>query len=259
MGISTQSKLLKSILVVDDDADSLKLYSHLLKAKTRAHIVSVRHPTEALHLAFTHLFDIILIDVTINYNGTPLGGMELYNSLVARYGDASLIAYSRFITDDLFKQYGFNFNFVDSGTDSISFVLAARTKMLSLRKKQTCFVAMPFDKKYRDLYDVLRGAIESCDYSCIRVDKQQFTSSIVDKIFDDIKNAKLIVFVADGQNPNVFYEGGYALAHKKEIITVTEAYEDLPFDIRDRNTIAYAGNLRRLKTQLNEKLRNLTL
>jgi CheY-like chemotaxis protein len=259
---SANKGTLNSILLVDDEPGSLKLYSHLLKeelakAGTVANIVSVRHPTEALRLANDHLFDVILIDITINYNGTPFGGMELYNSLLARYGDASLIAYSQLVTDDLLKQYGHHFNFIERGNDHMAFAEALHAKMLLLREKQSCFVAMPFDKKYDDVFEVIQAAVGHSAYRCVRVDKQVFTESIVAKIFEEIENAKLIIFLATGHNPNVFYESGYALALKKEIITIAEKYRDLPFDIRDRNAITHGKNMKLLTAKLEGKLRNL--
>src|SRR4051812_26405191 len=103
--ISQKIKSLNSILLVDDDEDSLELYSHLLRERIEANIITTKYPSSAFILAHSHFFDLILIDVTINFNGTPFGGLELYKNLIGRYGDSSLVAYSQYITDDLLKQY----------------------------------------------------------------------------------------------------------------------------------------------------------
>jgi len=67
-----------------------------------------------------------------------------------------------------------------------------------------------------------------------------------------------MVFVATDQNPNVFYEAGFAVALRKEVITVTDHFDHLPFDIRDRNTIAYGNDLTLLGETLTAKLVALT-
>src|ERR1051326_4661711 len=139
-------RFIESVLLVDDDEDSLELYAHLLKERIKAEIVTTRYPSKALKLSADHLFDLVVIDVTIDYNGTPFGGLELYKSLMRKYGNSSLIAYSQYITDELLKQYDYDFNFIERGTNPIKFIDKLVPMMDSLRKKQVCFVAMPFAK-----------------------------------------------------------------------------------------------------------------
>jgi CheY-like chemotaxis protein len=252
------AKSLNSILIVDDDGDSLELYSHLLMEKIKTNIQTSKYPSAALKVAHNHFFDIILIDVTMNYNGTPFGGLELYKSLLGRYGDSSLIAYSQFITDDLLRQYEYNFNFIEKGTNSVKFIDMALELMLSLRKRQRCFVAMPFEKKYDQIFQAIKDCVERASYRCVRVDQEYFTKSIIEKVLLEIGNSKLITFLATDQNPNAFYECGYAVALNKEIITLTDFYKHLPFDIRDRNAIAYGTDLKKLKSDLYNKLLKIT-
>lgn len=101
--------------------------------------------------------------------------------------------------------------------------------------------------------------LESAGYKSVRVDQQHFTRSIVEKIFDQIHNAKLVVFVATNKNPNAFYECGYAVALEKEVVTLTDLHKNLPFDIRDRNAIAYGKSLARLTSELKTRLSSLTI
>lgn len=131
--------------------------------------------------------------------------------------------------------------------------------MDSLRKRQSCFIAMPFDKKYDQIFYTIVACVKLASYRCIRIDQQHFTESIIEKILVEIRNAKLLVFLATDQNSNTFYECGYAVALNKEIITLTDTYKNLPFDIRDRNSIAYGKDLKKLKSELMDKLYNLTL
>ena len=247
-----------SILLVDDDQESIDLYSGLLRTKGKAHVMCTKFPSVAIKWANKYFFDIILIDVTINYHDTHFGGLEVYKSLKGRYGDSSLIVYSQFITDDLLRRYDYEFNFIEKKEDPNKFIDEVLKLMNSLRKRQSCFVAMSFNSEYRDVFSVIKKSINGTLYKCIRIDQQQFTKPIVEKIFTEIENAKLIIFLATGKNPNAFYECGYAVALNKEIITLTDFYENLPFDIKDRNAIAYGKDFQKLEKSINKKLINLT-
>ena len=251
-------KFIKSVLLVDDDDAALDLYSHLLQERLTAEIVTTKFPSKAQRLSENHLFDLIIIDVTIDYNGTPFGGLELYKNLMHRYGDSSLLAYSQYITDDLLKQYDYDFNFMERDTNPIRFVDKLVGLMVSLRSKQSCFVAMPFHRNYEAIFQTIERSLNLTSYRCVRVDRQNFTKSIVERIFSEINKAKMIVFLAADQNPNAFYECGFAVALNKEVITVTDVYKNLPFDIRDRKAIAYGNNLRLLKRELQQKLATLS-
>lgn len=259
MSARNRNSIINNILIVDDEEESLKLTSHLLKDKFKnTNIVRTRYPSKAIHLATNNFFDIILIDITINYQGSPFGGLEIYNSLVGRYGGSSIIAYSKFITDDLLKQYHYEFNFIEKGSNSESFIDNLDKMIVSLRRSQKCFVAMPFDSRYRSEYRIVKLCIESNYYTCLRIDREIFNESIVNKIFEEIKDAKIVVFLTIDKNPNVFYEAGFAMALKKEIITLTDSYSNLPFDVRDKNAIAYGRDLKKLQLSLTKKLANLS-
>src|SRR5207302_1817889 len=84
------------------------------------------------------------------------------------------------------------------------------------------FVLMPFAKEFDDIYTF--GIKEACDSAgayCERVDEQFFDSSIVERIFNQITVADVIVADMSTKNPNVFYETGYAHALGKRVILVT--------------------------------------
>jgi nucleoside 2-deoxyribosyltransferase len=84
------------------------------------------------------------------------------------------------------------------------------------------------------------------------------TRSIIDKMFDEIKKSKFVIFVATGHNPNVFFEAGYAVAMNKEVITIADALDRLPFDVRDRRAIVYGADPTSLSDSLSEMLGSLT-
>ena len=252
--MANKNATIKNIMLVDDDPEALRLYKHLLGEKSGIQVEAIRHPSVALKLASQRLFECVLIDVTMNYKGTSFGGIELYRELLGRYGRDSITVYSQYITDNLLKRYDYEFNFLERGEDVLLFVDAVYRHMVQLRKRQTCFVAMPFGSSYDSIYLEIKKAIVDAGYIPVRVDEQTFTRSIVEQVFDEIARSKLIVFVATDRNPNAFYEAGFAVALKKEVVTVTDDLRNLPFDIRDRSAIAYGRRLGQLRRELSVRL-----
>lgn len=247
----------KSILLVDDEGDFLDLYAELFAERTEITISKTRFPSQALKRAKSQLYDLICIDVSMNYNGSLFGGLELYNSLLERYGNSSLIAYSQVISDDVLRLYNTDFNFIEKGADLSKFADKIIQTAEALRARQSCFVAMPFAKKYNSLFQVIKKCIKRAGYRCVRVDEEHFTKSIIERILADIAEAKFIIFLASDRNPNAFYEAGYALALGKEIVTLTDHYRNLPFDIRDKTAIAYGNDFARLEKTLTNRLTSL--
>jgi hypothetical protein len=117
---------------------------------------------------------------------------------------------------------------------------------------------MPFSTAYEPVFNVIDVCIQRAGYKTIRIDQVAFTHSIVDKIFDSIRRCKCMVFLATDQNPNAFYECGYAVALNKEVVTVTDDYSNLPFDVRDRRAIQYGKDLSLLGKALDKMLLFLT-
>jgi CheY-like chemotaxis protein len=251
--------MIRSVLILDDEQSNLDLITHLIRPHIAADLVCAKHPTRAIQLAQEHCFDLILLDVTINYRGTPYGGLEVYKALGVRYGSSSILAYSQYIEDDLLEKYGLQLNFSERDINVIRWSERLVSDMNKLRSLQTCFVAMPFDLEFEPLYAVIKVCVEMAGYQCIRVDQQVFTKSIIDRIFEEIRKAKMVIFVASSKNPNVFYEAGYAMALDKEIIAITDEYSNLPFDVRDRSTLKYGADFSELKNPLQNKLASLTI
>lgn len=251
---SDRSSIVRRVLIIDDDDATLAIFQRVLPEMLGADVVTSRFPTSALQLASKECFDLILVDVTINYNGSSFGGFDVCNILNVRFGDSTVIAYSQYITDDLLKQYNYHFQFMEKGHDMIAFLERFTKSAITFRKRQKIFVAMPFGNSYDSLYAAIETAVIESNYKSIRIDRRLFNSSVVDKIHNEIKACKAFLFVTESTNPNVFYECGFAAALNKEIITITADYKDLPFDVRDRNAIAYGCDLGILRRELVHRL-----
>jgi hypothetical protein len=69
------------------------------------------------------------------------------------------------------------------------------------------FVLMPFDKSFNDVYQIaIKDACENAGAYCERVDEQIFEDSILQRIYNQINKADIIIADMSGRNANVFYK-----------------------------------------------------
>lgn len=107
---------------------------------------------------------------------------------------------------------------------------------------QECFVIQPisdtkFTKRYDDIY---KPAIEATGLNAYRVDLDPTVKIPIEEIESRIKNSVICFADISTDNPNVWYELGYAFASGKDVVMVCdESRNDFPFDIRHKNIIRY--------------------
>ena len=84
------------------------------------------------------------------------------------------------------------------------------------------------------------------------------SSNITDDIVESIERCHLVIVDVTGNNPNVMFELGYALARHKPHIIISQSTEFLPFDIRQVRTIEYTNSwngIEKLNTDIQDFLR----
>lgn len=125
----------------------------------------------------------------------------------------------------------------------------------STAPKQFIFVLMPFEEKFDDIYTYgIKGAAEDANAYAERVDEQIFTEGILDRIFNQISKADVIVADMTDRNENVFYEVGYAHALGKIVLLLTQNADDIPFDLKHRPHTVYGGKIETLRGELTKKI-----
>jgi len=121
--------------------------------------------------------------------------------------------------------------------------------------KPFVFVLMPFAKEFDDIYKYgIKGAAEDVGAYAERVDEQLFQEGILDRVFNQISKADVIVADMTGRNPNVFYEVGYAHALGKIVLLVTQDADDIPFDLHNRPHVIYQGSIDTVRKELGRRL-----
>lgn len=125
----------------------------------------------------------------------------------------------------------------------------------STTPKPFVFVLMPFAAEYDDIYRFgIKGAADDVGAYAERIDEQIFTEGMLDRIFNQISKADVIVADMTGRNPNVFYEVGYAHALGKIVLLLTKTSDDIPFDLKHRQHTVYQGRIETLRRELVNRL-----
>ena len=104
----------------------------------------------------------------------------------------------------------------------------------------TCFVISPFGEPFDTYFShIVKPALEDCGLYAIRGDSLYRPTTIVDDIWQGIRDAKLLIAELTDRNPNVFYELGLAHAISKPVILISKSIEDVPFDLRSIRVLVY--------------------
>lgn len=109
----------------------------------------------------------------------------------------------------------------------------------------TCFVIQPFDKgKYDKRFeDVYKPAIEAAGLDAYRVDRDYHVDVPIDAIEQGIRSAAVCLAEISLDNPNVWYELGYAFARGRPVVMIcSNDRQKFPFDIQHRSIIVYSSD-----------------
>ncbi len=128
--------------------------------------------------------------------------------------------------------------------------------------EKTCFVLQPFDndkfdKRYKE---IIEPVIKECGLVSYRVDEDCASVIPIESIHTKIRESIVCIAEITTDNPNVWYELGYALALEKNVIILCseERTTLFPFDIRHRNILVYKtqtiSDFQELKNRLKNRI-----
>lgn len=112
-------------------------------------------------------------------------------------------------------------------------------------RKPKAFIVMQFTEEYNYLYtEVIKPVVEEYGFECERADEAHTTNPILQDIIQSIRQCSVIIADITPNNPNVFYEVGYAHATNKPTILLCDRKRDkLPFDISGFRTLFYDNTI----------------
>ena len=121
-------------------------------------------------------------------------------------------------------------------------------------------VMMPFDSGFDEVYRALRETVEGAGLKCRRADDIWENPAIMQDVVSLIDRSRVVICDCTNRNANVFYEVGIAHTLGREVILITQAQADIPFDLRHLRYVPYLNNregLKELKQRVGARLANL--
>jgi len=108
------------------------------------------------------------------------------------------------------------------------------------KDKVDVFVLMPFKAKLEKVYiDHIRGLGQELGLAIWRADEMFSPGPFMEKVWDGICAAQIVLADCTEKNPNVFYEIGIAHTVGKKVVLITRSDKDIPSDIKHFEYIPY--------------------
>lgn len=118
------------------------------------------------------------------------------------------------------------------------------TDFLVQPKQAQAFVVIEYKNPYFDIYsEVIKNVCSHFNIQAKLAYQTNGPGIILSDIIKDIHESKFIIADITPDNPNVFYEVGYAHALNKPTILISENTRILPFDISSFRTIFYENSI----------------
>lgn len=115
-----------------------------------------------------------------------------------------------------------------------------RPRQLPPDQKLDVFVLMPFKAKLEKVYvEHIKGVGEELGLTIRRADEMYSPGPFMEKVWDGICAASLVLADCTERNPNVFYEIGMAHTVGKKVALITRSDKDIPSDIKHFDYISY--------------------
>lgn len=129
----------------------------------------------------------------------------------------------------------------------------------------TCFLIQPFDNDAFDrrCSEVIKPAVSAAGLVPYRVDEDAGAAVLIDAIEQNIRGSALCLADVTTNNPNVWFELGFAIASGKEVVLICSKSREsrFPFDIQHRKIIQYStespSDMEQLKHALVTRLKAL--
>lgn len=127
---------------------------------------------------------------------------------------------------------------------------------------QSCFVIQPFNSVFDKRYDdTFAEAIKNANLVPYRVDRDPSTSILIESIESGIKKSAICFADITEDNPNVWYELGFAFAAGKEVVMAcaeNRVGKKYPFDIQHRHVIQYktesSSDFKKLQEEITSRI-----
>lgn len=111
-------------------------------------------------------------------------------------------------------------------------------------KANTAFVVMEYtqnDENQNAFEYGIKAALKKLGIECVRADDNVRYNIILEQVIEHIRKSKFIIVKVDTDSLNVYFELGFAMGIKKNILLISEESQvgNLPIDMRDMQCLTY--------------------
>lgn len=132
-----------------------------------------------------------------------------------------------------------------------------------MSEKRKCFIIQPLADKYKKrCEETYKPAIEKAGMAPYRVDEDYNATKLkIQVIMEEIEKSAVCLAEISEDNPNVWYELGFADGHNIPVVLICEKdkRDKLPFDVNQRDTYFYGtdsqGDWEKLQEEIEKRLR----
>lgn len=103
-------------------------------------------------------------------------------------------------------------------------------------------VMSPFAPQFEAVFNSIKSAASYRGFRCLRAKDIWEHTSVIQDVFSLIFKAQIVVCDFTGKNANVFYEAGIAHTLGKHVVPITQAAQDIPFDLQHHRYSEYLNN-----------------
>jgi hypothetical protein len=134
---------------------------------------------------------------------------------------------------------------VRDGALSIPLITSALRLFHAAAERKTCFVAMPFRRTFKKVYQAICEALAGEGWTVVNAYDMVHPHRVTDTIVQGIWTADLLVADVTRSNPNVLYEVGIAHTLGRGTILITQDSETV-IDLGNERLIFYQPSERGL-------------
>ena len=126
---------------------------------------------------------------------------------------------------------------------------APDSSVLLSSSSNLCFVLMPFDEAFYEIYkNLIQPAVIQAGLDPLRADDIFSPGPLIEQIRSAIQQSRVCIADISGRNPNVLYELGIAQTLGKPTVLISQDITNVPFDVRHLRIIQYSYGIKKLQS-----------
>lgn len=117
-----------------------------------------------------------------------------------------------------------------------------------MKESKKIFIVTPFRPEYDDVCEVIRNStlevskIRNERIDAFRLDDMRGDFDIMDELYNSINESDMLICDVSNDNPNVYYEIGYAHGRARSVLLICQKGKSTPFNLKGYHIVFYDRN-----------------